>query len=373
MKAVSSAKELREEWRRYEELSIRDQYPPLPHLEALLKEEDAGFDRIFSVDVKGSTNTMAVLTALKGRRSELVKVTKINATELSKEEQQTLFELLSEANVREVYFQAENRAIMFPDELANHKLWPKLRSLVLEKIVINKQAMKDLCEGLAQRVRPIEYLRVDFEHCSKDALLIFGDSISRIRLATLTWCPVEQDDLYTLCDQLNQCNAVRSVSITSPSAYQWSHKMMEALTKAFQQMPSLEEFGLMMVDVVSEEQIFGLGRLVASRPSLKSVTVLLLQPLCEGLATAFFKGCGFHPNLSSVKLSTTYHPWFERREDEYLQVSRSWRARCLVVLVAGATLQRVGAQSPLWLLSSDILRNLLPFLNLSAPPKVYEE
>ena len=43
---------------------------------------------------------------------------------------------------------------------------------------------------------------------------------------------------------------------------------------------------------------------------------------------------------------------------------QSWRARCLVALVAGATIERVGDKSTVFKMKIDIFRKLLTFLPL---------
>ena len=216
--------------------------------------------------------------------------------------------------------------------------------------------------------RPIDFLSVDFLHCAKDALPVFVDSIPRIRLEHL-WCyEIEQDDVYKLCDQMHRCESVKVFRIHAREAsnHQWNDGMMEAITRVFQQMPSLEDFYWGVVEVhesLTKENMLTLAGLVTSRPSLKRFAIMVLAFFPVGLATVFFKACGFHPRLRDVVLSVYRDDAFARIHDQYVRVAQSLCAQCLVVLVAGATLKRVGEHSTLWHVSTDVLRKLLPFLD----------
>ena len=104
-----------------------------------------------------------------------------------------------------------------------------------------------------------------------------------------------------------------------------------------------------------------LGQTVSECPRLRHLSFHDGELQLEQYMDAFISACKYPPSLRYVKLAASES--VEAKLRNFLLMLWSERAYLMTVLVAGATMRRVGEKSICWKIPLDILRRLCAFLD----------
>ena len=135
---------------------------------------------------------------------------------------------------------------------------------------------------------------------------------------------------------------------------------IQTFANAVKSMTLLEDLSFLSVMPDEIEQWAVLGRSLANCARLHKLKICPREEeLREDTTKAFIRELGFPPRLSS-RFSLGGDDVIEA----FLGVLQSDRAKCLTVLLCGATLERVGTHSTCWRIPREIFRRLHAFLPL---------
>ena len=263
--------------------------------------------------------------------------------------------------VRKVSFKAtvESRGMIIPDGVltAIHNL-SELKSLCLENFAFTSTTMRTWASDL----RELGHLKLNYIEWKDDSWSQFVTEIlPSMTLREFQFCQdmsnVQTKELFRSLrthqnlEYLGFSRRIRS----EPS----DAETIATISCALQSMPMLDYFHLrnVMTNQIADWSL--LGRSLANCAQLDKLGIRNKERFSREATRAFIRELGFPSRLSSrFSLGDSVI------EAAFLRVLRSHRAKCLTVLLCGATVERVGKHSVCWRIPRDVFRRLCPYLPL---------